>query len=168
MSIEKLELVSIVGELPHLNDAIVACLQSKTFHLENAAKLLGSSGSEESGGSHTAEVNPYAEPLKHLTELDLRKISIDLTQEPLLDITIITGYKNTAVTGCRYTQNGLKLTVSYLKTNEISDYTVRYAIPIPENLTVEPENCTVEYVAMTDESEYQALLTDSLCFELDH
>ena len=47
LSIEKLELVSIVGELPHLNDAIVACLQSKTFHLENAAKLLGSSGSEE-------------------------------------------------------------------------------------------------------------------------
>ena len=80
----------------------------------------------------------------------------------------ITGYKNTAVTGCRYTQNGLNLTVSYLKTNEISEYTVRYAIPIPENLTVEPENCTVEYVAMTDESEYQALLTDSLIFELDY
>jgi hypothetical protein len=40
LSIEKLELVSIVGELPHLNDAIVACLQSKTFHLENAAKLV--------------------------------------------------------------------------------------------------------------------------------
>ena len=92
----------------------------------------------------------------------------DLTQEPLLDITIITGYKNTAVTGCRYTQNGLNLTVSYLKTDEISAYTVRYAIPLPENLTVEPQNCTVEYVAVTDESEYQALLTDSLCFELDH
>lgn len=92
----------------------------------------------------------------------------DLTQEPLLDITIITGYKNTAVTGCRYTQNGLNLTVSYLKTNEISEYTVRYAIPIPENLTVEPENCTVEYIAVTDESEYQALLTDSLSFELDY
>ncbi len=92
----------------------------------------------------------------------------DLTQEPLLDITIITGYKDTAVTGCRYTQNGLNLTVSYLKTNEISEYTVRYAIPLPENLKVEPENCTVEYVALTDESEYQALLTDSLSFELDH
>ena len=92
----------------------------------------------------------------------------DLTQEPLLDITIITGYKDTAITGCHYTQNGLKLTVSYLKTNEISEYTVRYAIPLPENLTVEPENCTVEYVTVTDESEYQALLTDSLSFELDH
>ena len=92
----------------------------------------------------------------------------DLTQEPLLDITIITGYKDTAITGCHYTQNGLKLTVSYLKTNEISEYTVRYAIPLPENLTVEPENCTVEYVALTDESEYQVLLTDSLSFELDY
>ena len=92
----------------------------------------------------------------------------DLTQEPLLDITIITGYKDTAITGCHYTQNGLKLTVSYLKTNEISEYTVRYAIPLPENLTVEPENCTVEYVTVTDESEYQALLTDSLSFELDY
>ena len=83
MSIEKLELVSIAGELPHLNDAIVACLQSKTFHLENAAKLLGSSGSEEPGGSHTPEVNPYAEPLKRLAELDLRKAAIDVTIEPL-------------------------------------------------------------------------------------
>ncbi len=92
----------------------------------------------------------------------------DLTQEPLLYITIITGYKDTAITGCHYTQNGLKLTVSYLKTNEISEYTVRYAIPLPENLTVEPENCTVEYVTVTDESEYQALLTDSLSFELDY
>ena len=92
----------------------------------------------------------------------------DLTKEPLLDITIITGYKNTAVTGCRYTQNGLNLTVSYLKTNEISEYTVRYAIPLPDNLTVEPENCTAEYVALTDEDAYQALLTDSLSFELDH
>ena len=92
----------------------------------------------------------------------------DLTQEPLLDITIITGYKDTAITGCRYTQNGLNLTVSYLKTNEISEYTVRYAIPLPENLKVEPENCTVEYVALTDEDAYQALLTDSLSFELDH
>ena len=92
----------------------------------------------------------------------------DLTQEPLLDINIITRYKDTAITGCRYTQNGLNLTVSYLKTNEISEYTVRYAIAIPENLTVEPENCTVEYVALTDEDAYQALLTDSLSIELDH
>ena len=92
----------------------------------------------------------------------------DLTQEPLLDITIITRYKDTAITGCHYTQNGLKLTVSYLKTNEVSEYMVRYAIPLPDNLTVEPENCTVEYIAVTDESEYQALLTDSLIFELDY
>ena len=83
MSIEKLELVSIAGELPHLNDAIVACLQSKTFHLENAAKLLGSSGGEDTGSGSAPEGNPFAEPLKRLTELDLRKAAIDVTQEPL-------------------------------------------------------------------------------------
>ena len=82
MSIEKLELVSIAGELPYLDAAIVACLQSKVFHLENAAKLLGSSG-DEAGSGHGADVNPYAEPLKKLTELDLRRVSIDLTKEPL-------------------------------------------------------------------------------------
>ena len=35
MSIEKLELVSIAGAAPSLNEAIVACLQSKVFHIEN-------------------------------------------------------------------------------------------------------------------------------------
>ena len=48
MSIEKLELVSIAGDLPQLNAAITACLRSKVFHIENAAKLLGST--EDSGG----------------------------------------------------------------------------------------------------------------------
>lgn len=72
MSIEKLELVSIAGALPHLNEAIVACLQSRTFHIENAGKLLGAA--EDPGGAHAAE-NPFAEPLKALMELDLRQIA---------------------------------------------------------------------------------------------
>ena len=80
MSIEKLELVSIAGTLPHLNDAIIACLQSGVFHIENAAKLLGSA--EEAGGART-ELNPYAEPLRALTELDLRQVHIDTAAEPL-------------------------------------------------------------------------------------
>ncbi|MBR6107151.1 MAG: ATPase [Oscillospiraceae bacterium] len=79
MSIEKLELVSIAGTLPHLNDAIVACLQSGVFHIENAAKLLGSA--EEAGTGRT-ELNPYAEPLRALSELDLRQIHIDPAAEP--------------------------------------------------------------------------------------
>ena len=40
LSIEKLELVSISGALPRLNDALAGCLQSGVFHIENAAKLL--------------------------------------------------------------------------------------------------------------------------------
>ncbi len=73
MSIEKLELVSITGAVPSLNDAIIACLQSKVFHIENAPRLLGST--ENSGGSR-AEQNPYAEPLRALMELDLRQVAL--------------------------------------------------------------------------------------------
>jgi len=80
LSIEKLELVSIAGTLPHLNDAIVACLQSGVFHIENAAKLLGSA---EDPGAGRAELNPYTEPLRALNELDLRQIRIDTAAEPL-------------------------------------------------------------------------------------
>ena len=79
MSIEKLELVSIAGAADALNEAIVACLKSGVFHIENAAKLLGST--EEAGSR--SEVNPYAEPLKALAELDLRQIKIDADAEPL-------------------------------------------------------------------------------------
>ena len=73
MSIEKLELVSIAGAVPSLNDAIIACLQSKIFHIENAAKLLGST--EDSGGNHSDQ-NPYAAPLRALMELDLRQVPL--------------------------------------------------------------------------------------------
>ena len=79
MSIEKLELVSIAGAVPHLNEAIVACLQSKVFHIENAAKLLGNT--EEAAGS-TGD-NPYAEPLRALMELDLRQIPLDAAQDAI-------------------------------------------------------------------------------------
>ena len=75
-----MELVSIAGAAPQLNEAIVACLQSGVFHMENASKLLGSG--EETGGRN-AETDPYAEPLRRLTELDLRQIKLDMTREPL-------------------------------------------------------------------------------------
>lgn len=78
MSIEKLELVSIAGALPQLSAAITACLQSGVFHIENAAKLLGST--EEHG---SAETSPYAEPLRTLLELDLRQIPHAKDDEPL-------------------------------------------------------------------------------------
>ena len=79
MSIEKLELVSIAGALPHLNDAIQACLESGVFHIENAAKLLG--GAEEVTAGR-AEQNPYAEAFKAISELDLRQIHINPAAVP--------------------------------------------------------------------------------------
>ena len=80
MSIEKLELVSIVGALPQLDEAIIACLQSRVFHIENAGKLIGTA--EDSGGFR-ADADPYADALRALSELDLRQISPDTAREPL-------------------------------------------------------------------------------------
>lgn len=80
MSIEKLELVSIAGAAASLDEAIAACLKSGVFHIENAAKLLGSA--EDSGGSR-ADENPYADALRALTEFDLRRVNIDPEKEPL-------------------------------------------------------------------------------------
>lgn len=91
----------------------------------------------------------------------------DPEQNPCMEISLTTAYKNTAVTGCRYTQNGLTLTVAYLENGGLSNQIIRYAIPIPDNLTILPENCNAEYIALTDEAVYQALLTDSLSFEHD-
>ncbi len=91
----------------------------------------------------------------------------DPEKNPCMEISVTTAYKNTAVTGCRYTQNGLTLTVAYLENGGLSNQIIRYAIPIPDNLTILPENCNAEYIALTEEAVYQALLTDSLSFEPD-
>ena len=91
----------------------------------------------------------------------------DLTQNRCLEITIQTAYTKTAVIGCRYTQNGLTLTVAYLEGGGFANQNIRYAIPLPDELNVLPENCCAEFVPVTDETEYQALLTNSLTVEMD-
>lgn len=83
LSIEKLELVCVIGEQQSLDDAISACLQSKVFHMEDAGKLLGSLGGTSAGESSGAEDNPYEEPLRHLAELDLQRAAINIAKEPL-------------------------------------------------------------------------------------
>ena len=80
MSIEKLELVSIVGALPQLDEAIIACLQSRVFHIENAGKLIGAA--DDSGRSR-ADADEYADALRALSEFDFRRISPDTEREPL-------------------------------------------------------------------------------------
>jgi len=89
----------------------------------------------------------------------------DLTRQQCLLMTVQTGYADTAIIGCRYAQNGLILQIAYLETGAHAEQTMRYAIPIPEYLVIAPENCTAEFIAMTDETKYQALLTDSLYIE---
>lgn len=87
----------------------------------------------------------------------------DLTQ--CLLMTVQTGYTDTAIVGCKYAQNGLILQIAYLETGAHAAQTMRFAIPIPEYLLIAPENCTAEFIPMTDETAYQALLTDSLYIE---
>lgn len=74
MSIEKLELVRIAGPLDQLNNAMIACLESHSFHMENASRIMAGS---DDGAAALSETNPYAEPLKKLLCLDMRRISFD-------------------------------------------------------------------------------------------
>lgn len=80
MSIEKLELVRITGPLEQLNPAIIACLESNAFHLENASRILA--GSDE-GASMLSGTNPYAEPLKKIAGLDTKCLKLQTDGQPL-------------------------------------------------------------------------------------
>ena len=88
---------------------------------------------------------------------------VDLSQ--CLLMTVQTGYADTAIVGCKYAQNGLILQIAYLETGAHAEQTMRFAIPIPEYLLIAPDNCTAEFIPMTDGTAYQALLTDSLYIE---
>ena len=91
----------------------------------------------------------------------------DLTQNQCLEITIQTAYAKAAIVGCHYKENGLTFTIGYLENSRFTDQILRYAIPVPENLSVSPDSCIAKYVEMTDEEMYQALLTNSLTVEMD-
>ena len=91
--------------------------------------------------------------------------NVDLSQQPCLLITVLTGYANTAIFGCQYTKDGLIMKIAYLETDTFVEQTMRYAIPIPDYLSLTPDNCVAEFITITNESEYQALLTDTLCME---
>ena len=89
----------------------------------------------------------------------------DLTQHQCLLIDIKSGYSMTAVIGGKLTPEGLILKVAYL--NQASDLAVlRYAIPLPEDFTVKPESCYAEFIESVDETEFQAMLTDSPMIEI--
>lgn len=75
-------------------------------------------------------------------------------------------YQDAAVIGCSYSNSGLHLKIACLPDTHHDNSVIHFALPIPDDLILEPENCTADYLILTDETEYQALVTDSLTIEL--
>jgi len=89
----------------------------------------------------------------------------DLTQHQCLLIDVESGYSMAAVIGGKLAPEGLSLKVIYL--NQPSDLAVQhYVIPLPENYTLDTENCYAECTELTDATEFQAMLTESPMIEL--
>ena len=88
----------------------------------------------------------------------------DLTQNQCLLIEIDTAYSDAVIIGCRQTPNGLTLIVAYLDNDTALNTTIHYAMPIPDNMTLEPDNCNADYLEMTDESMLHEMETDKLEF----
>lgn len=86
---------------------------------------------------------------------------IDLTDTQCLLITIDTEYADAALIGGEITEQGLTLLFACL--DRKADRTgFRFAIPLPDHLTVNTENCAAKYMLCSDEAEYQAYLTDHI------
>ncbi|MBR5363681.1 MAG: hypothetical protein IK134_10220 [Oscillospiraceae bacterium] len=76
----------------------------------------------------------------------------DLTKNQCLLIRLETEYADTAVTGGTLTADGLVLYVACRNQKEpLTD--IYCAAPLPEGITVEPENCRAEYQIYENESE---------------
>ena len=75
----------------------------------------------------------------------------DLTQTQCLLIQLETEYADTAVTGGTLTTDGLRLYVACRNQKEpLTD--MYFAVPLPDGITVNPENCRAEYQIYEDES----------------
>ncbi len=86
----------------------------------------------------------------------------DLTQNRCLLITIDTAYSNAVIIGCKQVPNGLTLIVAYLEDGKELNKTIHYAIPLPDNMTLEPDNCNADYLEMTDEELIQEMEKEKL------
>ena len=90
-------------------------------------------------------------------------VELDLTQHPCLLIVLETYmYQAAAVIGGNLTDNRLQLQIACLENPRCENSVFHFALPVPENIAIAPEN----YIILTDEAEYQALLTDSLTVEI--
>lgn len=81
----------------------------------------------------------------------------DLTQNHCLLIEIDTAYSNAVIIGCKPTQNGLTLIVAYLDDGTVLNKTIHCAMLIPDNMTLELDNCNANYLEMTDEELIQEM-----------
>ena len=91
----------------------------------------------------------------------------DLTQHQCLLIELDAYmYQDATVIDGEYMNNGLHLKIACLPDTHHDNSVIHFALPIPDDLILEPENCTADYLILTDETEYQALVTDSLTIEI--
>ena len=86
----------------------------------------------------------------------------DLTQKHCLLVEIDTAYSNAVIIGCKPVPNGLTLIVAYLDDGKELNKTIHYAMQIPYNMTLEPDNCNADYLEMTNEELIQEMEKDKL------
>ena len=65
MAIEKMEMVSIVGEYKQLNNAISACISTGCYQPESTSDIM----SNINGFTTIVDENPFADKLKRFTEI---------------------------------------------------------------------------------------------------
>ena len=75
-------------------------------------------------------------------------------------------YQDAAIVSGEWSNDCLHLKIACLPDTHHDNSVIHFALPIPDNMAIEPNQCSAEYVAMTDLTEYQALLTESLTIEI--
>ena len=89
----------------------------------------------------------------------------DLRKHQCLLIEIQSGYTAVAVLGGELTPEGLVLNVAFLDQNpDIAS--VNCAVPLPDDFTVDPKNCRVETVILTDSEEFQEMRVENPVIEI--
>ena len=68
MSIEKMELVNIVGRMKDLDQTLLKCMESGCFHIESSTKTL--SGEQKQGFTKLTEQNPYTSLVKRIVSIN--------------------------------------------------------------------------------------------------
>ena len=68
MSIEKMELVNIVGRMKDLDQTLLKCMESGCFHIESSTKTLSSE--QKQGFTKLTEQNPYTSLVKRIVSIN--------------------------------------------------------------------------------------------------